>query len=116
MATSEVEQAVAPPFRGGAVAVFNAEREQAITGLLVLDIAGRSVVPAFGDITAAVEGRPLSSPIGGDGQFFLENVPPGKHPAVVTFGDVSCHVRLDVPPSDVAVLRLGTIRCAVEGK
>lgn len=109
----KVEQAVGPPYRGGAVVVFRADRWQAVTGTIVLDRGGQTVLPSFGEVTVSLSDRAVSSPIGGDGQFFLENLPAGKHPAVVVFREVTCKLLLDVPASSAGVVNVGVVRCAL---
>jgi outer membrane usher protein len=109
-----VEQAVAPPYRGGAVVVFHADQWQAVAGTALLERGGLTVLPSFGEISASFANRAVSSPIGTDGQFFLENLPAGRHPAVIVFGDVRCRLTLNVPADGAAsVVRLGVVRCTV---
>jgi outer membrane usher protein len=108
-----VEQAVGPPYRGGAVVVFRAEQWQAVTGTVVLDRTGQTVLPSYGEVVVSLPDRAISSPVGSDGQFFLENVPGGRQSAVVVFRDVSCKFTLDVPASSAGVVNLGVVHCAV---
>jgi hypothetical protein len=61
----------------------------------------------------AAPGRSISSPIGQGGEFELENVPAGRHSAVVTFKGLACQVVLDVPASQEPIVRLGILRCLV---
>ena len=108
-----VEKAVAPPYRGGALVVFRADRWQAVAGTALLERGGQTLLPSFGEFTVSLNDRAVSSPIGKDGQFFLEDLPAGKHPAVIVFGDVTCRLTLDVPVSAAPVVRLGALRCVV---
>ena len=52
------------------------------------------------------------SPIGGRGEFYLENVPAGRHPAAVDFAGGQCDFLLEVPVTSDAVVNLGSLRCA----
>jgi outer membrane usher protein len=105
-----VEQAVAPPYHGGALVVFQANRRQCVTGTVVVRIDSQSVIPALGELTVFVGGQSISSPIGTSGEFYLENIPAGRHDGIVVFKGGRCRVTLDVPTSTAAVIRLGVVR------
>jgi outer membrane usher protein len=108
-----VERNVAPPYRGGALVVFRSGRRQNVVGTMTLLVGSRSVVPAFGDLTVSAEGRSIASPIGRDGEFDLEDVPAGRHPATVTYKNLTCRFALEVPTSTSPLLKLGTLQCVV---
>jgi outer membrane usher protein len=108
-----VERAVAPPYRGGAVVVFRADQWQAVTGMALLERGGQTLLPSFGELSVSLANGAVSSPIGTQGQFYLENLPPGKHPAVIVFGEVTCRLTLDVGVAAGPVVRLGVVRCVV---
>jgi len=100
---------VAPPYQGGAVVTFLAERLTAIVGVLQMEIEGRTVVPANGRLAVFLAGREVESPIGRGGEFYLENVPPGRYRAVVEFGDAGGEFTMVIPESQASVIKLGTI-------
>lgn len=104
---------VAPPYRGGAVVVFPVERVQSTTGLLRLRIDDRVVIPSYGELRVAAGDRQIASPVGGGGEFYLENVGAGIHDATLIYGVATCAFRLTVPQSDASVIDLGTIACVV---
>jgi outer membrane usher protein len=112
-AVDEVERDVAPPYRGGALVVFRAGLRQSLTGTLALLVGGQTIVPVFGDLAVLAGGRSISSPIGKGGEFELENVPAGRHQAIVTFKGLTCQFALEVPTSTSPLLRLGTLTCMV---
>ncbi len=107
----QVERSIAPPYRGGALVVFRADERRTVTGTVVLEVNGQTVLPALGEFAVSVGNRSVSSPIGRDGEFYLENLPAGRHPAVVLFNNVTCQVTLDVPVSAAPVVRVGVVRC-----
>ena len=108
------EKTVAPPFRGGAIVTFPVRKVQGVRGTVVLDAGGgREVIPAFGEMAVEAGGTRLESPIGAEGEFYLENVPSGSRPAVVTFRETTCHFTLEVPVSDRPSIDLGPLRCAI---
>jgi outer membrane usher protein len=108
------EKLVAPPYRGGAVISFPVQRVQAITGKLVVQVDGKDVVPAYGDLAVIVAGKRVVSPVGMQGQFYFENLPPGRHVAKIEGGEQECQFTLTVSSSNKPFLDLGTLRCVAE--
>lgn len=111
----ETEQTVATPFRGGAVVRFPVGRLQAVTGHLVIEAAGRETSPDFGELSVTVGGRQAESPIGRGGEFYLENVPAGRYPAVIVHNERTCKFVLEVPPTQLPLVEVGTVRCRIPG-
>jgi outer membrane usher protein len=109
-----VERTVATPYRGGAVVGFPVKRITTVTGRLLIVDAGRERVPAYGELTVTgPDGKAQLSPVGGDGGFYLENLPPGRYPAAVEQMETVCRFTLVVPASTSAFVKIGTVRCTV---
>jgi outer membrane usher protein len=106
-----VRKIVAPPYRGGALVVFPVERVQGATGVLQLDIGGETIAPAYGQLSVQTGAATIDSPIGERGEFYLENLPPGPHEAVLRYRDLSCRFTLTMPVSNAPAVDLGTVRC-----
>ncbi len=104
-------QTIAPPFQGGALVAFLAERIQGVTGRVVLTRGGARTVPVYGNLVVTVKGVRHVSPIGEQGEFYFENLPAGPHPAAVEFGDMPCAFTLTVTPSAAPFIDLGTVVC-----
>jgi len=102
---------VGPPYRGGAIVNFPVHRMQAFTGTLVIDADGSVLVPARGHLTVTANGKPYDSPLGKNGEFYVENVPGGCHSALVEFKQGQCRFTMEVPETKDAYVRLGTVRC-----
>jgi hypothetical protein len=49
---------------------------------------GRMIVPAFGDADLAIAGRRLSSPIGVNGEFFIDDLGAGWQRMIVRYDGV----------------------------
>ena len=81
------------------------------SGSIVMEIEGRTIVPAYGRLTLSVGNNPTDFPIGSLGEFYLQNVEPGRHIAVVSYGTASCEITIDVPAKEPASIPLGTLRC-----
>jgi len=105
------EQIVAPPLRGGALAVFPVRRIQRVTGKLGIETRGQSSIPSYGQLTIIADGKAIESPIGKQGEFYLENIPPGRYASVIDYKDQRCHFYLEVPSSEESVIELGVLRC-----
>jgi outer membrane usher protein len=105
------ERLVAAPPRGGALVLFDVERLRAIEGWIRLSRAEGRVVPAFGTLELDVPGGTRRSPIAADGNFWLEDVPPGAHAARVYWQDTVCELPLVVPESSLGVQEVGELEC-----
>jgi outer membrane usher protein len=105
------EKIIAPPFRGGAVVSFPVQRIQRTLGQITLDDGGVASIPAFGQLAISANGKLFESPIGRQGEFYLENLPAGRHSAKVEHNDRTCQFTLDVPEADQAEIKLGTLSC-----
>jgi len=102
---------IAPPMLGGAVVTFSTRRIQAVTGTMALERQGVHVVPSFGEITIVVGDETYVSPVGSEGEFYFENLPPGAYPARLRFADTSCAFTLEMPVSSAPLVDLGAVVC-----
>jgi outer membrane usher protein len=107
------EQTIATPARGGAVVRFPVRRFQALSGTVLIETGGQTLVPAHGDVKVAAGDRSFESPIGRAGEFYLENVPPGAHAMTITHAGRECRTTLTVPAATTPAVDLGAIRCAL---
>jgi outer membrane usher protein len=55
------------------------------------------VVPAYGELVVTAEGRRFDSPIGAEGEFYLDNVSIGRHPAVIKHRARRCSCSASAP-------------------
>ena len=108
-----IEKVVAPPYRGGAVVTFPVQRIQRLVGTITLEDSGQMMFPSYGQLLLSANGSEFESPIGREGEFYLENVPAGHHRAVVNHRDRSCEFEMDVPSSQEAEVKVGDLRCVV---
>jgi outer membrane usher protein len=109
-----VEKYVSPPFRSGSYVQLEVEKLQAIVGrAFVKDDEGER--PAkYWLLTITVDGRDIDAPVVDDGEFYLENIPVGTHPAVLRKGQQRCAFQFTVPRSEEMMLDLGKITCVME--
>jgi outer membrane usher protein len=109
---ANVQMTIAPPYRGGAIALFPVRRIQRTVGAVAVVVDGREQVAAYGTLTLTVAGEEVSSPLGAAGEFYFENVTAGRHEAVVTYAQGTCALTIDVPVVAGQLVSLGTLRCA----
>ncbi len=114
-AVDSADRVVVPANRGAAVVVFPVRRLRVTTGSLELATRDGLIIPAFGVLTLEPATEGLTSPIGRDGEFYLENVPPGAHRAVVTANGRRCEFTLTATAADAPQVDLGTVRCVIPG-
>jgi outer membrane usher protein len=107
------ERTVGPPVKGGSVVTFPARRVQAFIGTLAVETARGTLTPAYGELTVTAGGETFGSPIGRDGEFYLENLPRGRHAAIIEHKDARCRFTLEAPVSPASLVDLGVVRCTV---
>jgi outer membrane usher protein FimD/PapC len=109
----ESMRVVSPPYRGGAVIDFHAKRLMAVTGTLKIRLmSGGDAVPAeFYQVTLAVDGKPFTFPTGRGGEFYVEDLKPGRHAARGAANGHSCSFDFVVPDSGASITELPPIVC-----
>lgn len=109
-----VQMTLAPPYRGGAIALFPVKRVQRIVGRMTVTGDGREPQPAaYGTLMMTVAGEQVASPLGAAGEFYFENAGPGRHAAVVTYAQQTCTLTIEVPDVAAPQLDLGALSCVV---
>jgi outer membrane usher protein len=103
--------ALAPPFRGGALATFSVSPTRRISGTILIGAPTGERIPLHGRLTLTVGTDTVASPIGSGGEFYFENLPEGTFDAVVEDADGSCSLVIVVRRSDSALTNLGSLRC-----
>lgn len=107
----KTERLVAAPHRGAAVVRFDVAPLRAVEGWVSIARASGAEVPAYGTLEADVPGGVRRSPIAEDGNFWLEDVPAGRHAARVYWHGEVCELVLEVPQSSTGVLEVGDVAC-----
>ena len=110
------EKVIAPPTRGGAVVTFPVRRVQSVSGTVVIDDQGATVLPTYGQLVVMVGQQQVVSPLDEAGNFYLENVSPGSYSAEVQYAAGACTLPLAVPAGSTALVNVGTIRCILPKK
>jgi len=112
-AVEATRRIVATPYRGGAVVTFPVHRLQAFIGRLEVRSAGKTVIPAYGELTVRIQSKKFSSPLGRHGEFYFESLPVGGWPAVVDYQGGECKFNFTVPSSKERFVRMGIVPCVM---
>ena len=107
------QRIIAPPFRGGALVTFPVPRVQNSMGRMVLLRGNERLVPAYGQLTVAADGRTYESPVGAQGEFYLENVPAGRYRASLLYQQRTCEFTITIGPATGETRHLGVLECVV---
>lgn len=107
------EKIIAPAFRSGAVIRFPVQHIQSALGKISLEISRKTVIPAYGQLTLIVNAHPVNLPIGEQGEFYLENIPPGNYLAKVEYIKGICNFDLKVTRSEQQLVNLGNVKCII---
>lgn len=103
---------VLPTLRSGVVVDFAVVKIRAFSGTLMSrqkEEAARVV--EFQEASLAVEGRLRRFQIGRGGDFYLENLQPGRYPATVQVEGRACVFDLTIPESEETLVELGKVVC-----
>lgn len=111
-AISERQRYVAPPRRGGALIEFGITRIRAIGGLLKIRVDGQTRPVEYHEIVLSLEEGGLQTfPTAKGGEFYLENVRPGIHPASFNYSGQTCMFDLTIPGGEEMFVDLGEVIC-----
>lgn len=105
----KIGQTFSPSLRSGVVVPFRVERLRSFTGRFVSRITGVSRPLEYHLVTVSAGGRAIEIPTARNGEFYVENLPAGKHRARVNILRTPCEFTLEVPPSDESFLSLGEV-------
>jgi outer membrane usher protein len=115
-AVPQANMTLAPPYRGGALAVFPVQQIRRVVGRVrILDGADERT-PEYGQMTVKLDGESVDSPVGTNGNFYFENLRAGRYTATVEDRDGSCSFVVEVPSTSGSVVNLGALTCVVRGE
>lgn len=100
-----------PDYRQGAHVAFAVRRFQAVSGYLQIETAGGLRPVEYREGSLALDGRTVTFPTGGGGEFYLENLPPGRYEATLPWNGNGGRCVIVVPASEEVILELGKITC-----
>jgi outer membrane usher protein FimD/PapC len=107
----EITQYISPSLKNGAFIKFDISKIQAVTGILKVKIDGRIIPVEFQEISMMVGDKQVVFPAGRDGEFYVENVKPGKYKAWFQYLEKECAFDIIIPESDEMIIDIGEIIC-----
>jgi outer membrane usher protein len=107
----DLDKLVAPHSRRGTTVRFETRRIRPIRGTLALADTDSAVL-AFGDLSVSLAQEVQHSPIGRQGEFELEGLPPGSYEARVTYSGGVCVAKLEVPDTQDKLIDLAVVPCS----
>jgi len=102
---------ISPSFRSGSLVEFEVNRIQAVTGHLYIIRDGAKIPAEFTRLYVQVKGGVVEGLVGRNGEFYLENLPSGRHPAKSVYEEEECGFDIIIPESAEMFLDLGDIIC-----
>lgn len=103
---------ISPLYRSGSLVKFDVQKLQAISGnISIIDKNNKEEPAEFWRLTVKVGEETVGSPLITDGEFYLENIPAGKHAASIKKQELRCDFTLDIPESAESSINLGKIVC-----
>jgi outer membrane usher protein len=107
---------LAPPYRGGALALFPVHQIRRVVGRVHIVDGESARVPEYGQITVRLDGESVDSPLGSNGNFYFENLRAGRYTATVEDRTGTCSFIVEVPSTADSVVNLGALTCVVRGE
>ena len=108
---TDVLRYVSPPLRSGSYIEFGAVKMQAFTGTLKVKVNGEVKPVEYIEFKLLVDGKELESSTGKGGEFYLENIKPGKYKGKFKYLDKMFTFDIIIPKSEEVLIDLGEILC-----
>ncbi len=109
----EITKNISVPYRGGGIVRFEISRLHSFVGYMYFIIKGRKIPAEYAGIEIIVDGKIIQGIAGKNGEFYMENLPPGRFPARLILGDEQCQFDITIPESDSTMVDMGEISCEV---
>ena len=107
----ESMRVVSPAYRAGAVVNFDARRLRAYVGTLKIRSSGATRSAEFIDVTLDSNGKRASFVTGRGGEFYIEDLEPGRYRGWAASNGLQCTFELEVPAARGALTDLGETVC-----
>ena len=109
----KIEKHVSPPVRGGSIVEFPVSRIQGFTGYLYVVEQGERKPAQYWGLRLKLAGASREFIVGKGGEFYFENIPAGRYPAVIFSQDRECDFDLTVPKSDAIMVDMNELNCEI---
>ena len=108
-AIEKVGKSFSPPFRSGTLVPFHIEQLRTFTGRLQYRTGAQVRPLEYHLVAVEAAGRAIEVPTGKNGDFYIENLPAGRHRASVQIRGSRCEFAIDVPATVETAVALGDI-------
>lgn len=108
---AEVMRYVSPPLRSGSYIEFSATKIQGFTGMLKVRVEGEIKPVEYIEFKLFVEGKEWLSPTGKGGEFYLENIKPGRYSGEFNYLEKQYVFDIMIPKTEEVIVNLGEIIC-----
>ncbi len=110
----EIDRHISTPLRGGGLVNFDVSSLQGFVGYLFFSQQGVKTPAEYAGLEMQLEDRLVEFIVGKEGEFYMENVPPGNWPARLFFKDKDCSFIMSIPSSDDIFVDMGDIVCEMD--
>jgi outer membrane usher protein len=110
---TEAEKYLSPRYRSGSIVSFNLKKIQAFEGNLYFVTKGVRRPAESAVLEVRMGEKTVRAVVGMKGQFYIENLKPGKYPATLTLEGKECHFEMAVPESNEMFVNMGEISCEI---
>lgn len=110
---STSDQFVSPMFRSGTMLKFEVAKIQSVFGSIHVVDKGQREPAEFWHLVLKKGDLKIESPVGRDGEFYLENVPAGMYEATIYNGEQQCEFGFEIPESDEMFIDVEELDCLV---
>jgi len=108
---SEVTKYVSPPLRSGSYIEFGVTKIQGFVGLLKVKVEEKILPVEYIEFKLLVDGKEIIIPTGKGGEFYFENIKPGRYKGEFKYLDKHFIFDIMIPKSDEVVVELGEVLC-----
>lgn len=102
---------VSPPLRSGSAVKFEADRIQGATGAIFVRSGGPIVPLEFAIFSLQVGGSLQENSTGKGGEFYIENLPAGRHTGTATPEGRPCRFILEIPVTTEFIVEISPVVC-----
>lgn len=107
----ETVRYAAIPYRGGAIVKFRVFKTQGFKGRIFLAENHEKKAAEYARFEIHRPSGPVETFVGKDGEFYFEDMEPGKFEAVIYYKKAECGFDMTIPESDKVVVNLGDLVC-----
>ncbi len=110
----ELTKYISPPFRSGTLVKFDVSKMQGIEGTITIVENGKEIPMESAVMLIQIKGKMVEGLVGRDGEFYLENIPAGKHPGEILYRGRECKFDIMIPESEDIVVDVGKVFCVIK--